>query len=112
MPSAQDYFQQAEHNESTANIIKLNHPDWAITMCFYAALHWVEGYGIIQGVNIEVKYQEILGQSSLHEYRRRYVQDIAYELGNKKLREAYEDLQKESLKARYLGSSLHIMLNQ
>lgn len=95
-------MEQAEHNESTANNIKLNQPDWAITMCFYAALHWVERYGIIKGVNIEAKYQSIIGQSSLHEYRKLYVADIAYELGNKKLRGAYYDLEKESRKARYL----------
>jgi hypothetical protein len=73
-------------------------PDWSVTICFYAALHWVEGYAEKQGVNIEKEYD---GRSP-HERRQKYVDEIAKQLGNRLLRIAYNYLEAESKKARYL----------
>jgi hypothetical protein len=41
MPQDFVHQSQAEHNEKAANFVKNAYPDWAVTMCFYAAIHWV-----------------------------------------------------------------------
>jgi len=44
MPSGPDHIAQANHNEEFASYLKskLTYKDWIITVCFYAALHYVE----------------------------------------------------------------------
>ena len=44
MPSGPDHIAQAKHNEEFASYLKskLTYKDWIITVCFYAALHYVE----------------------------------------------------------------------
>ena len=44
MPSGSDHIAQAKHNEEFALSLKSNltYKDWIITVCFYAALHYVE----------------------------------------------------------------------
>ena len=43
MNHAQDHVIQARHNEEfLAEIDHAKFPDWAITACFYSAVHWVE----------------------------------------------------------------------
>lgn len=69
-----------------------------MTICFYAALHWVEYYASVKGCDIE---QEYPGKSP-HQSRRDYVKELASQLGNKNLRNAYLKLEEESHKARYL----------
>ena len=98
MPTEQLHQEQAEANEKAANQIKQTIPDWAVTICFYAALHYVERYAKRKGDDIENDYQ---GQS-LHVSRRKYVNDIAFKLRNRSLRIAYENLERASRKARYL----------
>ncbi len=92
------YLEQAKSNEQAARSLEKNHPDWAVTICFYAALHWVEYYACVRGSDIE---QEYPGRSP-HESRRDFVDDLARKLGNRNLRNVYEDLEIQSRKARYL----------
>ncbi|MEB3293207.1 MAG: hypothetical protein VKJ24_08595 [Synechococcales bacterium] len=97
MPSQQDHLEQAKSNERVAKRIEKDFPDWSVTMCFYAALHWVEQYAKKQGVDI----REYDG-NSLHARRRQYVDDVAYQLRSRTLRNAYETLERSSRKSRYL----------
>jgi hypothetical protein len=89
--------EQAQRNEEAAKSVETSFPDWAVTMCFYAALHWVESYAKKKGDDIE-RYDG----STRHQRRRKYIADLAYSLGNRRLRIAYEDLETESRRARYL----------
>lgn len=57
MPSKQSHREQAEYNEEAALSIRDTSPDWAVTMCFYAALHWVEWYAKVRGDELERQYQ-------------------------------------------------------
>lgn len=101
MSSPENHREQAEHNERAARNTEHNYPDWAVTMYFYAALHWVERYAQLKGCNIAEDYAP--GRSK-HSSRRLYISDVAKELGSSTLYKAYEDLEKESRKARYLES--------
>ncbi|MBH8566551.1 hypothetical protein I8748_31110 [Nostoc sp. CENA67] len=94
------YLEQAKSNEQAARSIENSYPDWAVTMCFYAALHWVEHYACIKGFDIG-QYKED-DKESRHTCRRKYVDDLAHQLGNSNLRKAYTYLERESRKARYL----------
>ncbi|BAZ81403.1 hypothetical protein PN497_10975 [Sphaerospermopsis kisseleviana CS-549] len=95
------YLEQAKSNEKAARSIEADYPDWAVTMCFYAALHWVEYYACVSGFDIHAEYKAD-DKESLHTSRRKYVDDISQELGNPNLRKAYAYLEQESRKARYL----------
>lgn len=44
MPSVNAHKSQALSNEALAPTLDSHAPDWAITVRFYAALHWVRGY--------------------------------------------------------------------
>lgn len=107
MPSQESHREQAESNEKAANSIKNTFPDWAVTMCFYAAIHWVERYAKINNVDL-TKYEISSPDTSkdkkvsLHTRRFHYVKDIAYDSGNPDLRKAYETLEKASKTARSL----------
>ncbi len=92
------YLEQARSNEQAARSLEKTYPDWAITICFYAALHWVEHYACMTGCNIEQEYP----YPSRHDSRKDYVRELANQLGNKSLRNAYIELERESRKARYL----------
>ncbi|WP_353930224.1 hypothetical protein WJM97_18285 [Okeanomitos corallinicola TIOX110] len=92
------YLQQAKSNEQAAKSLENTFPDWAVTICFYAALHCVEYYACVRGSDIE---QEYPGKSP-HERRRNYVIGLASQLKNRNLRKVYQDLEDESRKARYL----------
>ncbi|MBE9037154.1 hypothetical protein [aff. Roholtiella sp. LEGE 12411] len=92
------YLEQANSNEKAAHSLEKTYPDWAVTICFYAALHWVEYYASVTGCDIE---QEYPGKSP-HESRRDYVRELASQLRNNNLRNAYLKLEEESRKARYL----------
>jgi len=99
MPQDFVHQSQAEHNEKAANFVRNTYPDWAVTMCFYAAIHWVERYARIQGVDLDAKYYTT---KNPHERRFAYVKDVAVNLREAELRIAYQDLQKYSQVARYL----------
>jgi hypothetical protein len=60
MCSPSVYRRQAESNEQTAIAAKKGFPDWAVIMCFYAALHWVNDYAFHQG---EIEELEEAGDS-------------------------------------------------
>jgi len=90
---------QAEHNERSANFVRSDYPDWAVTMCFYAAIHWVERYAKKQRVDLDAEYKTVRNP---HERRYAYVRDVAVNLRRQQLRTAYQDLRKYSQVARYL----------
>jgi hypothetical protein len=92
------YLDQAKSNEKAARSLEKTYPDWAVTICFYAALHWLEYYACVTGCDIEQEYPG----NSPHESRRDYVIELASKLRNKNLRNAYIKLEEESRKARYL----------
>jgi hypothetical protein len=96
--SCDHYLKQAENNEKAARSLEKTYPDWAVTICFYAALHWVEYYAVVTGCDIK---QEYPGRSP-HESRRNYIIELASQLRNINLRNAYIKLEQESRKARYL----------
>ncbi|HBL10114.1 MAG TPA: hypothetical protein DD379_01520 [Cyanobacteria bacterium UBA11162] len=101
MASPQIHLEQAEHNERAASSVKLDYPDWAVTMYFYSALHWVEWYARLNGCDIAREYDS--GRSK-HDSRQQYVNQLAKELGHPSLRKAYQNLEIDSRKARYLSS--------
>ncbi len=44
MPSRSDHLIQSQYNEQIAPSLISSAPDWAVTIYFYAALHWVKAY--------------------------------------------------------------------
>jgi hypothetical protein len=92
------YLVQAQSNENAARSIENVYPDWTVTMCFYAALHWVEYYASQKGDDIPSQFPE----KSPHDSRRGYVRKLAKKLDNKRLEKLYNDLEGASRKARYL----------
>ncbi len=45
MPSFSDHVQQATHNEAFYQVIDKNvYSDWAMTVLFYAALHYIDAF--------------------------------------------------------------------
>lgn len=53
MATRQEHIDQAKSNEKTANALEKDHPAWAVTAYFYAALHWVEAYLVSTGQGSE-----------------------------------------------------------
>jgi hypothetical protein len=103
MCSPSVYRRQAESNEQTAIAAKKGFPDWAVIMCFYAALHWVNECAFQQG---EIEELEEAGDSdssqTLHKIRRSYVKKIARKNKWRDFEDAYELLFRASMTARYL----------
>ncbi|MBE9122530.1 hypothetical protein IQ269_17420 [Tychonema sp. LEGE 07199] len=99
MPSAQSHREQAEYNEQAAASIRDTSPDWAVTMCFYSALHWVEWYAKVQGDELDRQYQNY---PSPHDRLLAYVFDIAKNRQYRDLDKAYNDLKNASQISRYL----------
>ncbi|MBW4667763.1 MAG: HEPN domain-containing protein [Cyanomargarita calcarea GSE-NOS-MK-12-04C] len=93
------YLEQAESNEEAARSVEDTYPDWAVTMCFYAVLHWVKYYACQRGDDVE--------SLKSHDAHRGYVYDLASKISNRELRTLYDNLQGASEKARYLESSTH-----
>lgn len=100
MASQDEHKKQAAYNCEAAQRVEQNIPDWAITMCFYAALHYVETYAIKTNVDIKNDYSR---KQSLHEKRRDYIKDLAYTIRNRNLKKAYLSLEKESKNSRYIN---------
>jgi len=92
------YQEQAESNEAAASHVRDKYPDWAVTMCFYAAIHWVNCY--------EKREDTIVRNPSTtdtpHGRRRNYVYDLSQKLQNRELRKAYDFLYDESIQSRYM----------
>lgn len=99
MPSKESHREQAEYNEQVAVSIRDTSPDWAVTMCFYAALHWVEWYAKNQGDDLEQQYQNY---PSPHDRLIAYVLDIVKNRQQRDLEKAYKNLKNASQTARYL----------
>ncbi|MBG1257737.1 MULTISPECIES: hypothetical protein [Nostoc] len=99
MPNQSIYQQQAEFNEKTAIAAQSGFPDWAVIMCFYAALHWVNDYAFREG---NIKEFDTNDDYSPHKLRRMYVKKIAKLNRWNDLEEAYELLYRASMTARYL----------
>lgn len=95
MPQAEAHRQQAEFNEAAANDVELKYPEWAVTMRFYAALHWVEWYAQNKG-------DELPLAPSPHDRRSAYIRNLAKQLKRDDLLIAYNELQRDSQIARYL----------
>jgi hypothetical protein len=101
MPSEQSHREQAQYNEEAALSIRDTFPDWAVTMCFYAALHWVEWYANTRGDDLERLYPKPDFQSP-HDRLVAYVFDMARARQDRDLSKAYQDLKNASQTARYL----------
>ena len=99
MPSEQSHREQAEYNEQAAASIRDTSPDWAVTMCFYAALHWVEWYAKVRGDDLDRQYQNY---PSPHDRLLAYVFDIAKNPQYRDLNKAYNDWKNASKISRYL----------
>lgn len=130
MPEASIYKEQALLNENTAQAAKQGFCDWAVIMCFYSALHWVNYHAHTNGNSQELildksQYPKGTRVPTLHDLKFYYVQKIVNEDAEKlidtfqnsnknnknykekleevkKLRVAYERLLNASMKARYL----------
>lgn len=96
------YRRQAEKNENTARAAQAGYSDWAVIMCFYAALHWVNDYAFRNNEMIELKKEFYSDSFSDHTARNKYVAKIARRKNYPKLETAYKNLFEESMKARYL----------
>jgi hypothetical protein len=99
MPSEHSHREQAEYNEEAAVSIRDTAPDWAVTMCFYAALHWVQWYAKDRGEDLEQKYPN---RPSPHDRLLDYVRDLAGIRRDRDLEKAYKNLKNASQIARYL----------
>ncbi|HBL11560.1 MAG TPA: hypothetical protein DD379_09165 [Cyanobacteria bacterium UBA11162] len=97
------HLQQAKLNEEAAIENQKSYPEWAIVMCFYAALHYIEYYAVSKQQNIYALYPDSESKKfSQHERRIRYVEDISSDKNSPDLSIAYERLYEASMKARYL----------
>lgn len=94
----QAHQQQASYNSQAARKVKQSIPDWAVTMCYYAALHLIDTYAKQKGNN----FRQYCGRS-LHEKREHYVKDLGKELRNRQLVKYFNNLKENSKKARYLS---------
>ena len=90
MPSETIHRLQSEHNEQLSRGLVLLSPqfmDWAVTACFYAAVHLVEGYLARLGIHSRTHVErEGRIQRRLPHIRRNYLR-----------------LKRYSLRARYRG---------
>ncbi|MEP0755724.1 hypothetical protein NDA03_26435 [Trichocoleus sp. Lan] len=106
MPNHSVYRRQAEKNENTAKAAQSGFFDWAVIMCFYAALHWVNDYAFRNNEMGKLEpsfYVDENGKKpSEHGARLRYVKRVARRTGYMELETAYKNLFAESMKARYL----------
>ncbi|MBI1930674.1 hypothetical protein HYR99_41310 [Candidatus Poribacteria bacterium] len=88
MPAQLNHQRQAEQNERLARgLILLSPPfmEWAVTACFYAALHLIDGYFARHGIHPQN-----------HQERRAFILRAHYPIRN-----AYRTLERYSLDARY-----------
>jgi hypothetical protein len=98
MLDASEYRTQAESNEAAAHDVRRNYPDWAVTMCFYSALHWVNYHAANGGIDIDKNSQ----YPTPHDKRSDYVREIASKIKSRDLRKAYDALFEASMRSRYM----------
>ncbi|WP_425146543.1 hypothetical protein [Deinococcus sp.] len=64
MATPREHIGKAQHNESLLNTPRglEDHPDWRITVAFYAAVHWLRAYlalhGLAAGRRDDLHYDE------------------------------------------------------
>ncbi|WP_119313503.1 HEPN domain-containing protein [Calidithermus terrae] len=100
MPKAQQHTAQAKSNELLAQ--KMcdgdSHYDWAVTISFYAALHYFEAFLVQKGINV-LQEAEVNGKGA-HNVRRKKAKQLLPEDEAEK----YIWLQQQSERARYFAS--------
>ncbi|MEM9153737.1 MAG: hypothetical protein AAGB13_01700 [Cyanobacteria bacterium P01_F01_bin.33] len=93
------HAQQSESNKNAASYVRKDFPDWAVTICFYAALHLIESYAANNGDDIN-RYG--VPSDPPHTKRQAYVGQISNRIRNRELRKAYDKLYDGSLMSRYM----------
>lgn len=93
------HLQQAEHNSEAAHGSRAEYPDWAVTMCFYAAIHYVEAYKVVDQSRLRIVSK---ASESPHKVRKRFVSNLSARFHDEDLIAAYEFLEEQSHRARYL----------
>jgi hypothetical protein len=88
MLKVDDYVRQAEQNSQFVVQVSLERFDWQITVCFYAALHWLNAVTRLMGKPEAHSHEQTF--NNVKEAR------IPYPV-----RQAYEDLFDLSIYARY-----------
>ncbi len=104
-PSTEIHTEQAELNEkAAANAAQSGDNDWAVTICFYSAIHYVKAYASYNQEDIYQLYFNPNKPNTEHQRILDYVSDTSYD--NKNDRglsfSAYETLFNASMKSRYL----------
>lgn len=110
MPSGPDHIAQAKHNEEFASSLKsdLTYKDWIITVCFYAALHYVEfaffNIPSVQHTMANIPIDPITGKRrySEHAWRRQLIKDNC----SQKVYIHFQKLYTNSMTARYLDTNM------
>ena len=86
MPSRSEHIAKAEANEEAVRFLENDHPDWAVTALFYAAVHWVDA--VLDGID------EVSIHPKQHRQRRR---GIARQPELRTIAEHYRALQDASV---------------
>ena len=99
MPNANEHLRQAQHNDAfSERLCSDDGPfDWAVTVSFYAALHYFD-YWLRAKKNVNIANE---AQKGFHAYRRK----LAKNLLSEHLAEAYLMLNNESELARYFATA-------
>lgn len=83
MPTLEQHIAQARRNEALSIQLQAEHPDWAVAILFYAALHYVGAFALVhkpmqlEGISLDSHASTIRAlrdkaPSIRHEYRRLY----------------------------------------
>jgi hypothetical protein len=103
MANLPDHLRQAQHNETFAEQLyqdgHLQHWDWLITVCFYAAVHYAEA--LFFACSAFTHTESVPNGKDKHAFREKKVLDI---LGHDCYR-SYRKLRLSSHDVRYLGQS-------
>lgn len=104
MSTGSIYRQQAILNEQAAIKAQSERPDWAIIMCFYSALHWVNDHAYRHGKLHELDIKNVGSdvKTTPHKLKKTYVKRFAKQIRYLDLETYYKLLYDESMKARYL----------
>jgi hypothetical protein len=91
VPTTDEHLVQAERNEQLSHTLELHDPAWAVTMLFYAAVHYLEAYfdAMPTRAGFERHYEQ-------HVSRHRAVRQRL-----PSLQRHYQTLYDESIEARY-----------
>lgn len=100
MSSLQAHLQQAQHNEELAQqlLSSMEYKDWAITVTFYAAIHYVEA-AFFQ--NLEIVHTETRTPPNYPGGYHGYRSDMILEY-HPEIYTSYHNLSQQSRLARYL----------